>query len=88
MATYELLKQIEQFAERLKNHATDISNLCDSLEELHGMSWQDVRIAEINNMGYLCDDNHPNFDEYQAILESKHATYEEFIKEFNNETGI
>jgi uncharacterized coiled-coil DUF342 family protein len=84
MATYELLKQIEQFAEKLKDYAQDVNNLCDQLEELHEMSWKDVRIAEINNMGLPCDDNHPHFDEYQAILQSNHETYGEFIEEFKN----
>ena len=83
MATLELLKQIEQFAEKLSTYAEDVNNLCSQLEELHGMSWKDVRITEINEMGLPCDDNHPHFDEYQAILHSTHETYDEFIKEFN-----
>jgi len=80
-----LLQQIEQFAEKLKDYSRDVSNLCDQLEELHNMSWKDVRIAEINNMGLRCDDDHPHFEEYQAILQSDHKTYDEFIKEFKND---
>ena len=44
-------------------------------------NWKDVRIKEINNMGYLSDDSHPCFDEVMAIYESNAETYKEFIKE-------
>ena len=44
--------------------------------------WKDVRIKEINNMGYLCDDSHPCFEEVQAIYDSKAESYEEFAKTF------
>ena len=85
MATLELLKQIEQFADKLRTYAEDVNSLCSQLEELHGMSWKDVRIAEISNMGLPCDDDHPYFDEYQAILNSDHETYDEFMEDFRNE---
>tara|TARA_B100001769_G_C21935021_1_gene503798 strand:+ start:352 stop:507 length:156 start_codon:yes stop_codon:yes gene_type:complete len=42
------------------------------------MNWKDIRIAEINAMGYLCDDSHPFFDEVQAIYESTAESYEQF----------
>ena len=42
------------------------------------MSWKDIRIKEINAMGYMCDDSHPFFDEVQAIYESTAETYKEF----------
>ncbi len=40
--------------------------------------WKDIRIKEINAMGYECDDSHPCFDEVMAIYESDAETYEEF----------
>ena len=40
--------------------------------------WKDIRIKEINAMGYKCDDSHPCFDEVMAIYESDAETYEEF----------
>lgn len=86
MLTLELLNRIEKFAENLKDYASSVNELCDSLEELHHMSWKDVRIAEINNMGLPCDDNHPHFDEYCAILDSRHETYDEFLREFRDES--
>ena len=44
--------------------------------------WKDIRIKEINNMGYKCDDSHPCFEEVQAIYDSKAESYEEFAKTF------
>ena len=29
--------------------------------------WKDIRLKEINDMGYKCDDSHPYFDEVRAI---------------------
>ena len=46
-------------------------------------NWKDVRIKEINNMGYLCDDSHPCFEEVQEIYGSKAETYEEFKTAFD-----
>ena len=40
--------------------------------------WKDIRIKEINAMGYTCDDSHPCFDEVMSIYESDAETYEEF----------
>ena len=42
--------------------------------------WKDIRIKEINAMGYECDDSHPCFDEVMAIYESDADSYEEFSK--------
>ena len=44
--------------------------------------WKDIRIKEINAMGYTCDDSHPHFDEVMSIYESDADSYEEFAKEF------
>ena len=44
--------------------------------------WKDIRIKEINAMGYKCDDSHPCFEEVQAIYDSKAESYEEFAKTF------
>ena len=44
-------------------------------------SWKDIRIKEINNLGYNCDDSHPCFEEVQAIYNSDAKSYEEFEKE-------
>ena len=45
-------------------------------------SWKDIRIKEINAMGYKCDDSHPCFDEVMSIYDSNAETYEEFLKDF------
>lgn len=45
-------------------------------------SWKDQRIKEINAMGIPCDDDHPCFDEVQAIYESEAETYVEFHMEY------
>ena len=39
---------------------------------------KDIRIKEINAMGYECDDSHPCFDEVMAMYETDAETYEEF----------
>lgn len=44
--------------------------------------WKDIRIKEINAMGYICDDSHPHFDEVMSIYESNADSYEEFSKKF------
>lgn len=43
-------------------------------------SWKDIRIKEINDMGYKCDDSHPCFDEVQAIYSAPEGlrSYKEF----------
>lgn len=43
-------------------------------------NWKDARIAEINAMGYVCDDSHPCFDEVQAIYSAPEGlrSYKEF----------
>ena len=50
-------------------------------------NWKDIRIAEINSMGYLCDDSHPCFDEVQAIYGSDAESYAEFKSQFDTENG-
>ena len=42
--------------------------------------WKDIRIKEINAMGYKCDDSHPCFDEVQAIYSAPEGlrSYKEF----------
>jgi hypothetical protein len=45
--------------------------------------WKDIRLKEINAMGYKCDDSHPYFDEVMAIYESDAETYEEFKQRQN-----
>jgi len=47
-------------------------------------NWKDERIAEINAMGYVCDDSHPCFDEVQAIYDSNASTYAEFREAFDS----
>ena len=44
--------------------------------------WKDIRLKEINAMGYKCDDSHPYFDEVMSIYESNADSYEEFSKKF------
>ena len=44
--------------------------------------WKDIRLKEINDMGYKCDDSHPYFDEVMSIYESNADSYEEFSKKF------
>ena len=44
--------------------------------------WKDIRIKEINAMGYICYDSHPHFDEVMSIYESNADSYEEFSKKF------
>ena len=44
--------------------------------------WKDIRIKEINAMGFKCDDSHPCFDEVMSIYDSNAETYEEFLKDF------
>ena len=50
-------------------------------------NWKDIRIAEINSMGYLCDDSHPCFDEVQAIYGRDAESYAEFKSQFDTENG-
>ena len=50
-------------------------------------NWKDERIAEINAMGYVCDDSHPCFDEVQAIYGSNAKTYAEFREQFDGVIG-
>lgn len=51
------------------------------------INWKDARIAEINAMGYVCDDSHPCFDEVQAIYGSDAESYAEFKSQFDTENG-
>ena len=44
--------------------------------------WKDIRIKEINAMGYKCDDSHPCFDEVMSIYDSNAETYEKFLQDF------
>ena len=46
--------------------------------------WKDIRLKEINAMGYKCDDSHPYFDEVMSIYESDAETYEEFKQKQKN----
>ena len=60
-----------------------LSRASEDVEETSNKSfktqeWKDIRIKEINAMGYTCDDSHPCFDEVMAIYESDAETYEEF----------
>jgi hypothetical protein len=49
------------------------------------LDWKDLRIKEINSMGYKADPDHPNYDEVQAIYKSEHTSYMEFAREFFGE---
>lgn len=60
-----------------------LSRASEDVEETSNKSfktqeWKDIRIKEINAMGYECDDSHPCFDEVMSIYESDAETYEEF----------
>ncbi len=50
-------------------------------------NWKDERIAEINAMGYVCDDDHPCFDEVQAIYTSNAQSYAEFREALDGMVG-
>ena len=58
---------------RASEDVEDTSNKSFKTQE-----WKDIRIKEINAMGYECDDSHPYFDEVMSIYESDAETYEEF----------
>ena len=53
----------------------------------NNINWKDERIAEINAMGYVCDDSHPCFDEVQAIYGSNAKTYAEFREQITGVIG-
>lgn len=71
---------------------TDLESFKTALKYPHGKpnkcdicyEWKDHRIREINNMGIVCDDCHPNFEEVQAIYKSDANTYKQFKEEFKN----
>ena len=65
-----------------------LSRASEDVEETSNKSfktqeWKDIRIKEINAMGYECDDSHPYFDEVMSIYESDAETYEEFKQKQN-----
>ena len=51
---------------------------------MDNINWKEKRIEEINNMGYPANEDHPCFDEIQAIYDSNANSYEEFINDFRN----
>ena len=40
--------------------------------------WKNARIKEINEMGYLCNDDHPCFEEVMEIYRTNAKTLAEF----------
>lgn len=77
---------IEHYEDRCKrlDHKIWESKLLRHLKTYRSTAWKENRIQEINDMPFPANEDHPCFDEIQAIYDSKANSYEEFINDFRN----
>jgi hypothetical protein len=77
---------IEHYENRCRqlDHRVWESKLLEHLKSFKRDNWKENRIQQINSMGYPANEDHPCFDEIQAIYDSEANSYEEFINDFRN----
>ena len=70
------MKMLEE--RKLKNSGKELSGKEKTQKMNCHSDWKDLRIKEINEMGYLCNDDHPCFEEVMEIYRTRAKTLAEF----------